>query len=844
MAPRKSAVITRKNTPAPRHSGLRWLSYLAAGLLGIYILMFLLLPFFSLRYAEQWYSEQGEGYALLINGWTLSPFTGEIQLRDVEASYPSAEGRASVGADFVGVNVNLSALFDKTIHVQSVGIRGLRFRGVQSDDGLTLAGVSLPENEASEPAQETPDNEAGTALPAGWSLRVDDIDLEDNLVHWQQQGLSLSVELTEFGTGLFDSASDKATPLSLDVTLRELSVDAGDDRIILNQPVTLTLTGEAATLLTHPAVSGDISLSELRIKVPGTDEVQLGALTLQQARFAMADDGMTSGFASLALQNIRAQLPAEEQAQLDQLLLTSLRWQSATDSVSIGDIGLQGFSGALAGFPSLGLAEFNARDIRVSDLSVRPEAEVGTADLKELRAVHPQAGRLTLGAFAVSGIQANEGEQNVAALTLDRLEVLPVEGEVPLASLAHYEVTDIHATPQSFSSGLHRLYGLVANVTRQQDGNIKGVPVVAAEDGVSASAVTGDEVADGQDVTAPEESAPAFLVEIAGVELMEGEVNSVVHWTDETTSPVVRTDARILELNTGPVSTAELDKGVEMNMVMALDAYNRIRVSGTMGQKGDYPEGSMTLTVEQLNLVDFNPYVEQAMGYRVRKGMLGVDSDISITDGQLGGKLVIRLQNSKFEPADEATINRLSKQISMPVETALSVLKDDNNNIRIEVPLSGDISDPDVGINDVIDQLSRKALKTATLYYLRQSLVPYGQFISIASFASDQLFAIRLNDLNFDPQVTGLTDKHKEYLDTVARMMSSKTELELQVCPVAGPQETEAWGDQWSTEVYKRAAEVKAYLAGVKDRDDRTLSGRITLCSPKKGDKPQVILGV
>ncbi|TNC84173.1 MAG: hypothetical protein CSH36_15370, partial [Thalassolituus sp.] len=93
MAPRKSAVITRKNTPAPRHSGLRWLSYLAAGLLGIYILMFLLLPFFSLRYAEQWYSEQGEGYALLINGWTLSPFTGEIQLRDVEASYPSAEGR-------------------------------------------------------------------------------------------------------------------------------------------------------------------------------------------------------------------------------------------------------------------------------------------------------------------------------------------------------------------------------------------------------------------------------------------------------------------------------------------------------------------------------------------------------------------------------------------------------------------------------------------------------------------------------------------------------------------------------------------------------------------------------
>ena len=31
------------------------------------------------------------------------------------------------------------------------------------------------------------------------------------------------------------------------------------------------------------------------------------------------------------------------------------------------------------------------------------------------------------------------------------------------------------------------------------------------------------------------------------------------------------------------------------------------------------------------------------------------------------------------------------------------------------------------------------------------------------------------------------------YLDTVAEMMSKKPELELQACPVAGPQEVEAW---------------------------------------------------
>ncbi len=260
--------------------------------------------------------------------------------------------------------------------------------------------------------------------------------------------------------------------------------------------------------------------------------------------------------------------------------------------------------------------------------------------------------------------------------------------------------------------------------------------------------------------------------------------------------------------------------------------------------KGDYPEGTLEVDVEQLNLVDFNPYLVDAMGYRLKKGMLGVDSTISITDGQLGGNVLIKLQNSKFEPADEETIDRLSKQISMPVETALSVLKDDNNNIRIDVPLSGDISQPDVGINDVISQVSRKALRTATLYYLKQSLVPYGQLISLASFAGDQLFAIRLNDLNYEPQQLELNEEHIAYLDTVAEMMSNKPELELQACPVASEQEVAAWGDAWYSEAVKRGAAVKAYLAEKQDKNDKSLSGRVTVCAPQKGDKPEVILGV
>ena len=836
---------------------------LVAVLVSIYLLVFVAAPFFALRYVEQWYAEQGEGQSLLIGGWTLSPFTGEVELRDVSAVYPVKDSEAEVGADFIGINVNLSALLDQTIHIQSVGVSGLKFRGKQSEEGLSLAGITLPGSDQAEEA--TPDNgevanesgdqeseqasdQTGSSgpLPEGWSLRVDDISLTDDLIQWQQAGLAVTVELSELSTGLFNSATDDATPLTLDVTLRELSVAIGEESLVLRSPVTLRLQAEAQKVLTQPNISGDISLTALALDAPGIEGVEFNALDIKGASFNLGESGMTAGLRSLLLKNVQAQLPDDEKAQLDQLMLSQVSWRASEDDVLIKELSLEGFSGNLAGFPELSLAAFTTSEVRVEGLSTQPVADIGRAALETLRARHSEAGVLQLGDLTVIGVQANADEQKVSSLELNALSVTPPGEEVSLASLAHYQITEITATPSGFASGIHQFYGLVSNVTRLADGSIKGVPQAEAEaTPESGSGTDSSATEDTTDETAAE--AVPFRVQIAGIQLLtEGDdiPATTFNWTDEAVTPTVNTSGKVLELSTGEIDTEQLESGVDLTLLLALDTYNRIRASGKMGVKGDYPEGKLEVDIDQLNLVDFNPYLVDAMGYRLKKGMLGVDSIISITDGQLGGNVLIKLQNSKFEPADEETIGRLSKQISMPVETALSVLKDDNNNIRIDVPLSGDITQPDVGINDVINQVSRKALRTATLYYLKQSLVPYGQLISIASLAGDQLFAIRLNDLNYEPQQLELNEEHIAYLDTVAEMMSNKPELELQACPVASEQEVAAWGDAWYSEAVKRGAAVKAYLAEKQDKNDKSLSGRVTVCAPHKGDKPEVILGV
>src|SRR5690606_36257737 len=138
------------------------------------------------------------------------------------------------------------------------------------------------------------------------------------------------------------------------------------------------------------------------------------------------------------------------------------------------------------------------------------------------------------------------------------------------------------------------------------------------------------------------------------------------------------------------------------------------------------------------------------------------------------------LRNSRFVPVDEATIVRVSKQISMPVETALDLLRDDNGNIRLTIPVRGDLSNPDVGLGDITRQLSRLALQQGALYYLQQSLQPYSTMLSLASYAGDYLFAIRLDALGFADNRSDITEEHQQHLQKLIGVMRDKKRLEVQ----------------------------------------------------------------
>ncbi|WP_420591196.1 DUF748 domain-containing protein [Bacterioplanoides sp.] len=550
---------------------------------------------------------------------------------------------------------------------------------------------------------------------------------------------------------------------------------------------------------------------------------------------------------------------------------------------------------------SLGELQLHWQPMALFDQQVLAELQVSDLALKAYNA--PAIG---FEQFSLTGIDATEQTQAVKQLTLKGLVVRGVEEEStktnaePLLQLNQYQIDDIRFDAQQLQlmTGVQNYNGLVVQLTKLADGVIQGVPVAPAAEttpveetapGAETAAAEGQETdeapvtdeaqatdetqtadseitsGDKADVIAnaiPEDASVSeaeseaekavektFSVQIAGLQQSDGP-ESYVHFIDQSVTPAADVRLAIRSINIGAVDSAQLQQKIPLQIELGLDEYNRIVASGEMGLLNNQPEGDIELHIEQLNLVPFNGYVAQAMGYHVQKGALKLDVDLAIRNAEMDGEADILLRNSEFLPVDEETIDRLGKQISMPVDTVLSILRDDNNNIKLTMPLSGNINDPDVGLDDLMNQLSMLALKEAATYYLKQALQPYGTLISLSTYAGDYLFAIRLDDLTYQPLESKVNDDQAQYLEKVAEMMVEKETLELQVCGFASEAEVKTLAEKaaeassgkaptWQQLAQQRSGNIKAWFKV----QHQELLPRVTTCQPQKGEEAVVVMG-
>jgi hypothetical protein len=177
------------------------------------------------------------------------------------------------------------------------------------------------------------------------------------------------------------------------------------------------------------------------------------------------------------------------------------------------------------------------------------------------------------------------------------------------------------------------------------------------------------------------------------------------------------------------------------------------------GQVTSLDNHNLTLMLNNLKLSDFSPYSIQFFGYPLENGTLSFNSQNIITNRQLKG--INKLEIAEPKAGDK--LKDFEPEIKhVPLKLGLYLLTDKENKLKIDLPVSGSLDDPEFSYKRaLLNVLGSMIVKVCTAPFRLLS-------------ANDEVQYIEYDMLHFD-----FTALEYSQIDELAATMLEKPELNL-----------------------------------------------------------------
>jgi hypothetical protein len=273
-------------------------------------------------------------------------------------------------------------------------------------------------------------------------------------------------------------------------------------------------------------------------------------------------------------------------------------------------------------------------------------------------------------------------------------------------------------------------------------------------------------------------------VEVAGT--------SRLLFEDRAVEPAYLLDAEISQLEISGLDSTAQEQLSPLKLVLKPSQHSRLEAEGGVQLFAKQPSADLRFILSALELPPLSSYTGKLLGYNLDSGQMDAKAGLKVDSGKLDGLVELELHQLEVSPLDEEARKRLDSEMSVPLDTGLSMLRDKQNSIRLKMPISGDSSNPDFDFSDAINQAMGKAVKKGAFTYLAAALQPFGTLLAIAQVAGDAANAIRLDPLVFVPGSNETEKSPRAYLEKVAEVMSQRPEIRIRLCGIAVEQDRAA----------------------------------------------------
>ena len=224
-------------------------------------------------------------------------------------------------------------------------------------------------------------------------------------------------------------------------------------------------------------------------------------------------------------------------------------------------------------------------------------------------------------------------------------------------------------------------------------------------------------------------------------------------------------NAKIAALN-GEISTIATTSSEPSTVKMegSVDEFGQVQVSGTVTPLDPALNTDVRVAFENVDMPKFSAYSIPFAGQEISSGRLDLDLGYAIKDGALVGENRVVLRD--FELGDKV---EHPGAMSLPLGLAVALLKDPSGKIDLDVPVRGDVNDPEFKYGAVV----RKALVNLLTKIVTSPFALLGNLVGAE--------ADELEYIVFEPGRPDLSPPEMEKAGKIAEALGLRPQLVLQI---------------------------------------------------------------
>ncbi|QBM18527.1 hypothetical protein MARI_26680 [Marinobacter sp. JH2] len=350
-----------------------------------------------------------------------------------------------------------------------------------------------------------------------------------------------------------------------------------------------------------------------------------------------------------------------------------------------------------------------------------------------------------------------------AQITGFDLRLPDLEGELVSWQLLRLAPVEFNVNPARLEIGTVTLERPSLNLVRVKGGAHNIERIVKSDPGAGAREQSANSASEKHG-----DSEPAFIFRI-GELLIDG---GSVGYTDRTLTPVFTTSFEALSGSVSGISNVPPQQGL-VNLQGELAGGAPVKFEGSLGALGTDETSDLKLTMEGLSLPVLSPYIGRYLGYAVDAGKLNLELDYQITGTSLKASNQLRLDQMRLGQAIAS-----EEAVNAPVKLGLALLTNRNGIIEVDLPIKGDIANPDFRMGQVV-------MSAFVNLLVKAAASPFSMLGSLADFAGFN--SEELGRVSFVPGKIALADGEAEKVAVLAKALNDRPDLLLSIRGAAAP---------------------------------------------------------